>query len=84
MSDRFYYVYLLRSIRFPEHTYIGFTEDLEQRVKDHNRGASVHTAPFKPWRLVNTHAFVDQAKAKEFEQYLKSGSGRAFGKRHLW
>lgn len=84
MADQFYYVYLLRSIRFPKQTYIGFTEDLEQRVKDHNRGASVHTAPFRPWRLVSAHAFANRVKAKAFEQYLKSGSGRAFAKRHLW
>jgi len=84
MTGRFCYVYLIRSIKFPEQTYVGFSENLEQRVMDHNKGASVHTAPFRPWRLVSAHAFTDEAKAKEFERYLKSGSGRAFAKRHLW
>jgi hypothetical protein len=28
--------------------------------------------------------FEDDAKAYEFEQYLKSGSGRAFAKRRFW
>ena len=84
MTTRFYYVYLIRSIKFPAQTYVGFTEDLEQRIIDHNRGASVHTAPFSPWRLVSAHAFTDEAKAKAFERYLKRGSGRAFAKRHLW
>jgi predicted GIY-YIG superfamily endonuclease len=80
----FFYVYLIRSVKFPAQTYVGFTEDLTQRSKDHNRGASVHTAPFRPWRLVSAHAFPDEAKAKAFERYLESGSGRAFARRHLW
>ena len=84
MTTRFYYVYLIRSVQFRAQTYVGFTEDLKQRLIDHNRGASVHTAPFRPWLLVSAHAFVDLKKAKEFERYLKSGSGRAFAKRHLW
>jgi predicted GIY-YIG superfamily endonuclease len=84
MTTRFYYVYLIRSISFPVQTYVGFTEDLEQRIMDHNRGASVHTAPFRPWQMVSAHAFVHLKKAKDFERYLKSGSGRAFSKRHLW
>jgi predicted GIY-YIG superfamily endonuclease len=84
MTGQFYYVYLLRSIKVPGETYVGFSDDLETRMKDHNRGASVHTAPFRPWRLVSAHAFADREKAKAFERYLKSGSGRAFAKRHLW
>lgn len=31
MTTRFYYVYLIRSINSPAQTYVGFTEDLEQR-----------------------------------------------------
>jgi len=63
---------------------VGFTDDLETRIKDHNRGASVHTAPLRPWELVSAHAFTDREKAKAFELYLKSGSGRAFAQRHFW
>jgi putative endonuclease len=39
---------------------------------------------FKPWKLVTSIAFTNEIKAMEFEQYLKSGSGRAFAKKHLW
>ncbi len=84
MTGSLYYVYLIRSIPRPDQTYVGFTENLEQRLKDHNRGASVHTAPFRPWKLVTAHAFADREKAQAFEAYLKSGSGRAFAQRHLW
>lgn len=79
-----YYVYLLRSIDFPEQTYIGFTEDLKTRVKSHNAGESVHTAKYTPWQLVSYHAFADKRRAKEFEYYLKTGSGKAFATKRFW
>jgi len=36
-------VYFIRSIGHPQQTYIGVTSDLNQRLKDHNAGKSVHT-----------------------------------------
>ncbi|MBL7116096.1 MAG: GIY-YIG nuclease family protein [Kiritimatiellae bacterium] len=79
-----YYVYLLRSIKFPDQKYVGFSEDVDTRFKDHNNGKSIHTAKYRPWKLVTYHAFTDKKQAKEFEQYLKSGSGRAFASKRLW
>jgi predicted GIY-YIG superfamily endonuclease len=84
MRTSFYYVYLLRSTKFPDQTYIGFSENFQQRFKDHNAGKSVHTGKYRPWRTVSCHAFTDLKKAKNFETYLKTGSGRAFAKRRLW
>jgi len=78
-----YYVYLLRSINFPEQTYRGYTEDLKTRLKDHNAGKSTHTAKYAPWELVSYHAFANQQKAREFEHYLKTGSGKAFANKRL-
>ncbi len=78
------YVYLLQSIPFPEKRYIGLTSNLKNRLDGHNRGQSLHTAKFKPWELVTYVAFSNESKAIEFEEYLKSGSGRAFANRRLW
>jgi putative endonuclease len=47
-----YYVYLLYSISNPSQRYIGFTADLKKRFISHNEGASVHTAKYRPWKLV--------------------------------
>ena len=77
------YVYLLESIDFPEESYVGLTDDLGVRFKDHNAGKSPHTAKFKPWRIVAYVAFSSEAKAVAFERYLKTGSGRAFAKKRL-
>jgi predicted GIY-YIG superfamily endonuclease len=66
-----------------ERFYVGATEDLKSRLKAHNAGEVFHTAKYKPWRLKNYVAFHDRTKAYAFETYLKSGSGRAFVKRHF-
>ncbi len=78
------YVYLIRSIRFPDQIYIGQTSDLKLRIKKHNEKGSIHTAKYIPWKLVTYIAFSDKNKALKFEHYLKSGSGRSFAKKRLW
>ena len=78
-----FYVYLLRSKSHPTEQYVGCTTDLKQRLLDHNRGDSPHTAKFIPWELEVYVAFQQRKTATAFEKYLKSGSGRAFAKRHF-
>ena len=78
-----WYVYMLRSLSFPEQEYIGATADLKRRLPEHNAGKSTHTAKFKPWELIWYCAFPDKHRALEFEKYLKSHSGRAFAKKRL-
>lgn len=77
------YVYLIRSIADPNHTYIGATSDLKQRIADHNSGKSAHTSKFIPWELEFYLAFPEKIKAYEFEKYLKTHSGRAFASKRL-
>jgi len=78
------YVYLLRSLSNPQRTYIGLTDDLQRRLDEHNGGKSSHTSKNTPWRIEVAVRFADESKATDFERYLKSGSGHAFAKRHLW
>ncbi len=79
-----HYVYLLQSIDRPRQRYVGSTQNLRQRFKEHNEGKSIHTGRHRAWRLVTYIAFTDETKAREFERYLKVGSGHAFARRHLW
>ena len=74
------YVYLLRSKSHPDQRYIGLTNNLKQRLADHNAGKSPHTSKFAPWQLVTALYFADPAKAQAFERYLKHGSAHAFAK----
>ena len=78
-----YFVYLLRSIRYPDKTYIGYTHDVRARLEEHNLGTSFHTSKYKPWEIIISIGFKEQSEALAFEQYLKSGSGRVFVKKHF-
>jgi len=49
----------------------------------HKSGGSLHTAELRPWELVAAIEFTKESSAVAFEKYLKSGSGRAFAKRHF-
>jgi predicted GIY-YIG superfamily endonuclease len=81
--QRFFYVYILVSVSAPDHHYTGMTEDLTAPLDDHNRGHCAHTAKFRPWRIETAIAFTSEEKARAFEKYLKSGSGREFARRHF-
>jgi putative endonuclease len=84
MDDRHArHVYVLRSLVNPRETYIGLTSDVWRRLATHNSGGSRLTAANRPWILVVSLMFSDENRAKDFEQFLKSGSGRAFLKSHL-
>ncbi|MFZ0964688.1 MAG: GIY-YIG nuclease family protein [Terriglobia bacterium] len=78
-----FYVYILRSESRPDQTYVGTTGNLRQRLVEHNAGKSPHTRKFMPWGLIFYAAFPEKMAAERFEVYLKSGSGRAFARRHL-
>jgi putative endonuclease len=78
-----YYAYILRSQNFPDQTYVGSTSDLRKRLAEHNAGKSIHTNKFKSWDLIAYIAVPEKHLAEEIESFLKSGSGRAFAKRHL-
>ena len=81
LSKRF--VYVLRSEQDSERHYVGLTANVAKRLKWHNAGQNIHTARCRPWTLIVALEFANQDSAISFERYLKSGSGRAFAKRHF-
>ena len=76
-------VYILRSESDPSRHYVGITSDVAARLEWHNRGPSGHTRSYRPWSVVVSMEFPSERAAVRFEKYLKSGSGRAFAKRHF-
>lgn len=78
-----HYVYILRSEAEPDRHYVGVTADLRKRLVTHNAGSVTHTAKYRPWSIKTYLAFDDEQKARDFEQYLKTASGRAFAKKRL-
>lgn len=83
MAENKRFVYVLRSTDTDPHFYIGLTSDAPDRLADHNAGRCPHTARHRPWQLHVVIEFNDEPTAIRFERYLKSGSGRAFAKRHF-
>ncbi len=77
------FVYVLRSHVDPKRYYAGITSDVRRRLETHNSGGSHHTARLRPWHLVVAVEFATERSALLFERYLKTGSGRAFAKRHF-
>lgn len=82
-TNPFHYVYILANRADPPRHYTGLTEDLRTRLKYHNNGECKHTAKFRPWQIEIALSFRSRDKAAAFEKYLKTGSGRAFARRHF-
>ena len=76
-------VYILKNGDATPRFYTGLTADPQRRLDDHNSGRCPHTARYKPWQLHVVIAFAEEERAIRFERFLKSGSGRAFAKRHF-
>ena len=76
-------VYILESLSDEQAYYVGLTDDLAARLAKHNLGAVAHTAKYTPWRVKSATAFRDRTRAAAFESHLKTGSGRAFARKHL-
>ena len=78
-----YYVYLLEN-KIYKTWYIGYTNKLEKRIKEHNEGRGGRTTSLKPsWLLIYYEMYLNKNDALGREKFLKSGSGRKFIKRQL-
>jgi len=65
--------------------YIGQTEDLERRLKQHNSGNGGRTTKIIKgvWKLIYAEAYCDKRDAIGREKFLKSGSGRMYLKKQM-
>jgi len=77
------FVYVLRSESDPSRHYVGIASDPDERLHWHNQGPCGYTRAYRPWSIAVSIEFQSEAQALRFERYLKSGSGRAFAKRHF-
>jgi putative endonuclease len=78
-----FYPYILECESLPGQFYRGHTANLKQRIAEHNAGKCPHTSKFTPWKVKFYAALETLELAREFEMYLKNGSGHAFAKRHF-
>ena len=72
-----YYVYILRNAQ--DRLYIGVTDDVDRRVRDHNTGVSKWTRSRGPWTLIWHKSFPTLGEARRHENLLKrQGRGSGF------
>ena len=65
-----YFVYLLKS-KTNHQIYIGCTQNLEKRLKQHNNNKSLHTKKYSPWKLIYYECFISKKDAYNREESLK-------------
>jgi putative endonuclease len=75
---KMYYVYVLQSQK-DGNFYVGFTCDLDRRLKEHNNGENQSTSSGRPFILVYFEVCFDGRDAIHREKYLKT----AWGKRYI-
>ena len=72
-----YFVYIIKS-KINNSLYIGITNNLERRLKEHNDGEGFHTKKYKPWVYIYTEGYFSEEDAKTREHNLKY-FGKAYG-----
>jgi putative endonuclease len=73
----FFYVYILRSLNDRE-LYVGRTNDLKRRLKEHVLGYNFSTKFRLPFKLIYFEGCLNELDAKRRESYLKTTQGRRF------
>jgi putative endonuclease len=75
-----YYVYILSS-SVAKKSYVGFTNDLSRRMKEHNSGRHSYTKRYMPWEIIHKEQYDTIDLARKREKYLKSAAGRKYLKK---
>jgi len=76
-SSFMYYTYAIKSV-VKNYIYVGMTNDLERRLKQHSNGENRSTNAYKPFVLVLAEKYETRIDARRREKYLKSGVGKEY------
>ncbi len=78
-----FYLYILYSRRTRRY-YVGSTQDIARRLREHNAGKSLSTRAGVPWELVRAEGYATRAEAVRRETLVKSrGIGRYLESLHI-
>ena len=67
-----YYVYLIKTLAgFSNKSYVGYTNDLSNRIKKHNSNLGAKSTKGYKWEIVYKKKFLSKRKALSFEYKLK-------------
>lgn len=70
-APHWHYVYLLASKKDTNKIYMGCTNDLHNRLKEHNEGKNYYTKRMLPIELIYFEAYKSKKDAFEREKHLK-------------
>jgi len=71
-DDKMYVTYVLKSLKNNQ-LYIGFTNDIDRRLAEHNAGNNKSTKGFRPYKLIFSKIIRSREEARNLEKKLKSG-----------
>ncbi len=77
-----YYVYILQS-KQDGYFYVGYTINIQKRIKQHNLGLVRSTKNRIPFHLVYFEGCFNQRDALKREKYLKTAWGKRYIKNRL-
>jgi putative endonuclease len=70
------FVYVLRSIDDgPIKTYVGWTNDLDKRLRRHNEGLGARSTRGRTWELIYVERYLTRGDAMSREWHLKRDRG---------
>ena len=72
-----WYTYILYSNEIDKY-YIGYTDDLEWRLRRHNEGWGKFTKRGIPWKLVYSEKFLTKSEAMKREREIKGKKSRKY------
>jgi len=72
-----WYVYILKSELFGRY-YIGYTGNLDNRLRWHNSGKSRWTKRFIPWEMVYAESYERKTEAIKREKQMKAFKSRIY------
>lgn len=72
-----YYVYVLESLKNHKY-YVGYTNDLEKRLSEHNTGKTKGNRYSAPFKLIYYEEYSNPTEARKREHFIKSQKSRKF------
>ena len=66
-----YYVYMLKSKGIKSVTYVGYTKNLQNRIRLHNTGKGAKFTRGRKWKLIYKEKHKTKSKAISREYYIK-------------
>ena len=68
----FYFVYMLKCISSAKkRTYVGYTNNLKNRLKKHNNNNGAKYTKGNKWKVIYKKKFLSKSKAMSYEYILK-------------